>query len=322
VVARRYPAYGHSTISPAGAQDHGGPAPEIWWDRPGQSGINTTDRCGKPRIRDGQTIGRRCPVHLVAHMAREVCKRADCGNWDCVEAWARRAARSAEHQFQAMMPALRECGYRVGSGARHWIASPPQASASKAIETLDGFDKLRRELGKILACCGLHGGAVVFHPHRHEGCRFRGGPHFHIVAFGYALHVEAMRARHPGWVFKNKGPRKTIAGTLQYMLDHCGVARRFDGSAVRKNRLTWYGTMSPTKRRKVGEITVEVKITCRELTSKQATLDGYQEPCGAVMERIEIESGHIFGPAVEMVKIGQYEPILELLYCQQRLKAD
>jgi hypothetical protein len=48
-----------------------------------------------------------------------------------------------------------------------------------------------------------------------------------------------------GWVYKNKGYRRSISGTVKYLLSHCGLGYKESGN--RFHSLTWFGLLAYNK---------------------------------------------------------------------------
>jgi len=159
----------------------------------------------------------------------------------------------------------------------------------------------------------------VWHPFRHDACKFRGGPHFHLLAYGFALHTDAFVARNNGWVLKNKGGRISIARSIAYFLDHCGIME-MGGLAQQRDRIYWYGTMSTRLRRKVGMVKTKVPLRCRATspTGQTRLSDGMSE-CGAKLEDFYIESNTVIGIAYEVLKLPVYVADVRSKWAQQVL---
>jgi hypothetical protein len=102
---------------------------------------------------------------------------------------------------------------------------------------------------RVLAPMGFVGGAIVFHPFRHDGqCTWFDGPHFHAIGFG---RVDE-NLRPAGWVVKDvthvrdrgEGKPRSWPATLKYVLDHSLVPRAADH---RYHSIRWFGALSYTK---------------------------------------------------------------------------
>ncbi len=90
---------------------------------------------------------------------------------------------------------------------------------------------------------GFWGGAMVFHPWR---CKkgWAEGPHFHVIGYGAVDVPDAIKEDKRagvvpllGWVIKGEPKRKTVSGTIFYVLTHCGLSRG-------THSLTWFGKWS------------------------------------------------------------------------------
>ena len=153
---------------------------------------------------------------------RRCCMRAECPL--CYEAWAAKEGERAAHRLRA---------FRVGRFSRpvHVLVSPP--SEVWGLE----YVKLRRKAYQMSRKAGLVGGCAVFHPFRLDPLRV--SPHFHVVGYGW-IGGTAEISRATGWVVRNLGVRKTLRGTLSYLLSHAGIRSR-------THSLTWFGGLSYNK---------------------------------------------------------------------------
>lgn len=203
--------------------------------------------------------------------------------------------------------------YSIHYRARHVIVSPPQGPLPGSREELAD---LRRRAQDVLKTMGFWGGSMVFHPWRKRceecggplGCTGRvchsgagtvwiGGPHFHVVGYG-AVNAED---REDGWVVKTKERRKSVVGTLFYLLTHAGIS-------YRSHALTWFGWWGY---RALGEKELLRTINGASIppkgeskcTSFQAWIDAQREvaspwrcsKCGGTMEPVPADSIHRFG---------------------------
>jgi hypothetical protein len=97
---------------------------------------------------------------------------------------------------------------------------------------------------------GISGGELIFHPYRWSKSqkKWRWGPHFHLMAFGYLDNVPRIH-RATGWVIKDLGDRrsrKDIYGTVRYELDHLGISQQVQGRGI-VSSITWFGTCAYNK---------------------------------------------------------------------------
>jgi len=161
----------------------------------------------------------------------------------------------------------------------HWVVSPPTDSDFRK----PVFSALRRKAYRIAQTAGFKGGEVVFHPYRlhcrvcdvaipeySEDCpscgqklfKWVSSPHFHLVGFGWAEKTEEIYARE-GWIVSNKGVRKSVFWTVQYLLSHAGVFKDQESSFHPKvfNVTTWVGELSYSKKIRPPKL-VEEKEVC------------------------------------------------------------
>ena len=174
-----------------------------------------------------------CPDHGVQWVPSK-CRRRECP--DCVDPWAWRAANRARERL-----AYGKKLYCISRwGVRHATVSfDDQLVPDSKVE----LDRQFRLVYRTLGAMGLWGGLTVFHPWRkrcseclepldcgskkycHPGASLSWvkGPHFHAVGYG-ALNASA---RPEGVFVKSMPRRRSIAGTIKYLLDHCGIPLPF-----------------------------------------------------------------------------------------------
>lgn len=150
--------------------------------------------------------------------------------------------------------------------------------------TKEELDKLYAQAYDVLSRMGFFGGAIAFHPYRHDGeCDWTEGPHFHAVGFG---HVDAYK-RPEGWVVRDvtnvkppRGRRRSWLGTLKYVLDHCLVPKARDH---RYHSIRWFAALSYTKfsSRNGRDTTVRRTDLCVECGAEMAPVDQLLPPDGA-----------------------------------------
>lgn len=192
------------------------------------------------------TVG--CLEHGYIEVRITSCKRADCPI--CRQKWAGRLAGKSEHRISQV---------RGLGPPKHITISLPQNDWG-LVQT--DYPRLRRKVYKIAKKVGVKGGCLVFHPFRrrcprcgaiplmgYKTCGFCGNywfewyfsPHFHIVGFGW---IEGTGAEFlkSGYVVKNIGRRKSVGGTVLYLLSHSGVHLDY-------HVLTWFGALSYNKLR-------------------------------------------------------------------------
>jgi len=184
----------------------------------------------------------------VVELGRRSCGRLECPI--CFSRVAGRIARRAEYR-------LRQFKHQRFKKIIHVVVS-----VSKKDYELSYKESYKKAI-KITRFCGIIGGAKVFHPWRQKcavcghypivdtdnpcpecGSKFFNwyfSPHFHIVGFGWVRNVKEV-FEETGWVIRNEGVRKTLFGTLSYLLTHCGIRKG-------RHSLTWFGCCSYAKLR-------------------------------------------------------------------------
>lgn len=129
------------------------------------------------------------------------------------------------------------------------IVSPPEGLHEMEVH------ELRKRCYAVLKHAGLSGGVVVFHPLRRRSPTDREySPHFHVLGYGYLRPSNEVFAE-TGWVYKNKGQRSTVFGSVWYLLSHAGFKPGLASTS-------WYGTLSYNKYRGTSPVT-EPKQKCR-----------------------------------------------------------
>ena len=107
----------------------------------------------------------------------------------------------------------------------HWVVSPDQEYAKVSMQTIDGFDPMRKLVTAGLQQSGALAGALVFHPWRQDEDEWRLSPHFHSILFGF-LDTDGFRERNPGWVVKKvhaSEDMESISQTAAYLFTHMGL---------------------------------------------------------------------------------------------------
>ena len=107
----------------------------------------------------------------------------------------------------------------------HWVVSPDQEYAKVSMQTIDGFDPMRKLVTAELQQSGALAGALVFHPWRQGEDEWRLSPHFHSILFGF-LDTDGFRERNPGWVVKKVHAgedMESISQTAAYLFTHMGL---------------------------------------------------------------------------------------------------
>ena len=150
------------------------------------------------------------------------CFRAECPI--CYESWAGKEAGKIAHRL--------EFGPR-NRKVIHLIVSPPVEFWIR-----HDYKQLRKRAYEVAKSRGFKGGSCVFHPFRMDektnGWYF--SPHFHMLGFGWIENVdEGFQADR--WIVKNKGVRKSVFASAQYLLSHAGVSQGI-------HTVTWFGGFS------------------------------------------------------------------------------
>ena len=211
---------------------------ELVWSLPGHG--RTRETCGEIVY-----LAHRCkPIDSYEwHWKRGVrrCHRPSCPV--CYESWAAREGQCAAKRIDAY-------AQRVGRPAIHLIVSPPPG-----VDTISkkSFRALRARAYAELKSHGIEGGLLIYHHLRvpgkwNERAGCAAGSHFHCVGFGWHRHFY----RPGGWILKNKGIRKSVSGTISYLLSHCGLgypasSQSTDAERLAVNTVTWFGALSYNK---------------------------------------------------------------------------
>jgi len=155
---------------------------------------------------------------------RRTCMRASCPK--CYESWAGKEAGKIEHRLRNAPKKRRPI---------HLIVSPDRVGSRTR------YEDLRHKAYSVSKKSGFLGGSCIFHPFREDDLtkEWYFSPHFHMIGFGWIEHTKEGYEEH-GWVVKNAGLRKTVAGTALYQLSHAGVHPKF-------HTVTWFGSLSYNK---------------------------------------------------------------------------
>jgi len=163
---------------------------------------------------------------------QKCCYRAACST--CFEKWVYREANRATHKIETYAK-------KMHRKPVHIVIAPSPKHFSK-FET--HFEHMRKKAYNILKS-GLAkdselAGCMVFHPFRLNKTtkEWYPSPHFHAVGFGW-FDADKVRKMHKDeqWIIRNKGVRKSVYGTLQYLLSHAGIKKG-------KHSVTWFGGLS------------------------------------------------------------------------------
>jgi hypothetical protein len=133
----------------------------------------------------------------------------------------------------------------------HVVISPPEFDW-----VMNDYEDLRSDAERVAKEAGLKGAALLFHLYRDEatGGELYLSPHFHAVGFGWIDHTDDLYDK-TGWVVVNKGIRKSVYRTFQYLLSHAAVWRESveGGEGIlpiaksKVHTVTWFGSLSYNK---------------------------------------------------------------------------
>jgi len=154
------------------------------------------------------------------------CVRSSCGL--CYGSWIARETSKAYKRIQKF-----DTWYAGRDKMKHVIVSVPRWEQGKSLE------ELRKDMRKLCKRAGLRGGLDVVHPFRCKDSKWFFSPHFHVLAYGWVKGTENI-FKEKGWVIKNLGLRKSIKGTISYILSHAGIKKR-------RHTLIWWGELSYRK---------------------------------------------------------------------------
>jgi len=146
----------------------------------------------------------------------------------CSGSWLARETSKAYRRIKKF-----ETWYAGRDKIKHVIVSVPRWEQGKPLE------ELRKEMRKLCKRAGLRGGLDVVHPFRCKDGKWFFSPHFHVMAYGWVTGTENI-FKEKGWIIKNKGLRRSIKGTISYILSHAGIKKR-------RHTLTWWGELSYSK---------------------------------------------------------------------------
>jgi hypothetical protein len=141
-------------------------------------------------------------------------------------------AHRAVHRFKQFY----DRGFRPYKYLKHIVASVPKDEYE-----LD-FKDMKENARRALKLAGVEGGLLIFHPARWYGKTsndYYYSPHFHVVGHGWIENTEDVY-KLTGWIVHNLGIRKSVVGTISYILSHAGVREKTHTSS-------WFGSMSYNK---------------------------------------------------------------------------
>lgn len=220
------------------------------------------------------------------------CFRPECPI--CSPAWSNRAASRIAERLIEGVKVYRSAGKKMYR-ARHFIFSPPQEWALKLMSSVAGYKELKECAVNIIRgrhyvrknkktgvpgryeFSGLYGGNIIFHSHRKEFVKgvpvWCLSPHFHVVGYGFYKEKSDDLYKRSGWVYKNKGVRKTLFGTISYELSHCGLGYNVAGKRVFHSPV-WFGAF--------GNSRIVVKSVVRKYVSEKCCV------CSAKLHQFDV----------------------------------
>jgi len=181
----------------------------------------------------GQWAWRGCLNHkhhqdgkIEAESYRMKCVRSRCEL--CYMSWVARETAKSHKRIKKF-----EMWFAGRDKLKHVVVSPPRCEYGKSLE------ELRKDMRKLCKRAGLRGGIDVIHPFRIKDNKWFFSPHFHVMAYGWVKGTDNI-FKEKGWIIKNLGMRKSIKGTISYILSHAGIKKG-------KHTLTWWGELSYSK---------------------------------------------------------------------------
>jgi hypothetical protein len=114
------------------------------------------------------------------------------------------------------------------------------------LEINDSFPSIRSKVDKLLQDVGVIGGVLIVHHFRCEDSEYvKDGLHFHCVGYSHRARVRGSEVarqfeKHNFAIVKNKGKRKSVQKTIQYLLSHSTVHKKH-------HSITWFGKLSYSK---------------------------------------------------------------------------
>jgi len=142
----------------------------------------------------------------------------------CWEKWVGRETKRAVQRLEAFVLKGRHLK------AIHVVVSVPKVHYGLS------FVEMRKNVYRALKRVRCVGGLMIYHPRRwnFQGSYF--SPHFHVVGYGWIVDARA-NFMNTGYVIRNVGKRKTLGGTIRYLLSHCGIS-------AKHHSVTWFGALS------------------------------------------------------------------------------
>ena len=126
------------------------------------------------------------------------------------------------------------------------ILNETHVIVSPRVEIQDTYISIRSKVVKLLQDVGVIGGVLIVHHFRCEDRKYdKKGLHFHCVGYSHRALVRgsevARQFKQSNFaIVKNKGKRKSVQKTIQYLLGHCTVHEKH-------HSITWFGQLSYSK---------------------------------------------------------------------------
>jgi hypothetical protein len=168
----------------------------------------------------------------------------------CYSYWAYREGESATARVTATRELYGQAGKPLGH-EKHIVFSPPQFKfVNKMLDYGEDYCQLRDKATEVMKLAGVMGGVVIFHSHRKDkNDKWYVSPHFHLIGWGFLMPSDLFYEM-TGWVYKNKGIRKSTKSTISYLLTHVALIYPNDQTTNRNNAprsITWWGVSSYNK---------------------------------------------------------------------------
>ena len=234
------------------------------------------ERCGSYTIIEsteggwGRVIA--CPEHLAR--ARAVpyrCLRPVCPT--CADAWARREASGAVERLDASVELYAKTDYPIGEPRHIAFSSPEAIWRGYDFNTAEGYRAFRAKALAMVKCAGIKGGCMVVHLYRQHKHAEDGAPdgvaigewylspHIHVIGFGWMIPADEYYKK-TGWIYKNKGIRENLTGTMSYLLTHCAIQRTGEHEKRIIYAVTWFGVTGYNKVCKKNEVQEHKGVRC------------------------------------------------------------
>jgi len=190
------------------------------WELPGYG--KARDDCGLCRHKGCLNRPRHPNGQIFVKAFKASCCKKSCPI--CWTNWSMKEAHRAAHRMRSFKPDK----YRAPI---HVVFSPPKGD----YERLGGIREIRKFFYELTKRVGLFGGLSVFHPVRCQDASWTWSPHFHVLGYGWIEGTKQVTADN-GWIVKNLGVRKSVVGTVNYLLSHAGIREHF-------HTVTWFGRL-------------------------------------------------------------------------------